>query len=452
MRYLASSRSTSTESKFLRPTSHEPPGTQRHANIGTRLPEILNRVENRLNEIAHELTSYPERPNHPTAIVVQEVTQIAGAIATHVKGDDDVNPFRKAIEAVIKSFKQELLDVKPCLESKTPGYKAPSISLDSDDEPETPTPSRTQMPVRPSATPTPSRKRPAVDTPARRPQRIKPDPAGPALVRPVYTLDYLHETYEQGNTSGIPGFINVKVTRKLILSALESWTAAVTRLLENAEKEVLSTVQKVVETQLSNRTSTQLFTQSHVILSSFVAHHMAGARERITWLCRCEQEKPITYSKRATTKTQRQRELELARRIQRTNEYFETREASNNLKVGTPREKRVEKARDDAWVAKELGADEWAEEVVNAANIFAYYDTASTCFVDTVAKCLEYGVMAPLRDHVQNALLNNLNVEDAAVCAQLLAEDPERERQRVKLLAEQGKLVEAIAELKGLQG
>jgi hypothetical protein len=34
----------------------------------------------------------------------------------------------------------------------------------------------------------------------------------------------------------------------------------------------------------------------------------------------------------------------------------------------------------------------------------------------------------------------------------LLAEDPERERQRVKLLAEQGKLVEAIAELKGLQG
>jgi hypothetical protein len=89
---------------------------------------------------------------------------------------------------------------------------------------------------------------------------------------------------------------------------------------------------------------------------------------------------------------------------------------------------------------------------MNAANIFAYYDTASTCFIDTVAKCLEYGVMAPLRDDVQVALLSHLNVEDAAVCTQLLAEDPERERQRTKLLAEQGKLVEAIAELKGLQG
>jgi hypothetical protein len=60
--------------------------------------------------------------------------------------------------------------------------------------------------------------------------------------------------------------------------------------------------------------------------------------------------------------------------------------------------------------------------------------------------------MAPLRDEVQTALLNNLHVEDAAACTQLLAEDPERERQRTKLLAEQAKLVEAIAELKGLQG
>jgi hypothetical protein len=425
---------------------------QRYANIGIRLPEILTRVENRLNEITHQLTFYPERPNHPTAIVIQEVTQIAGIIVTHVKGDEDVNPFRKAIEAVIKSFKQNLLDVKPILDVKTPGYKAPPISLDSDDEPETPTPSRTQMPVRPSATPTPSRKRPAVDTPARRPQRIKPDPAGPSLERPVYTLDSLHEAYDQGNTSGMPGNINVKVTRKLILSALESWTDAVKRLLENAEKEVLSTVHNVVDSQLSNRTSTQLYTQSRTILEDFVKFHMAEASKHITWLCRCEQEKPITYSKWASTKLQRQRELELARRVQRTNEYFDTREASNNLKAGTPREKRVEKARDDAWVTKELGNDEWAEEVMNAANIFAYYDTASTCFIDTVAKCLEYGVMAPLRDDVQVALLSHLNVEDAAVCTQLLAEDPERERQRTKLLAEQGKLVEAIAELKGLQG
>jgi hypothetical protein len=278
-RSLASSRSTFRESEFPYIT-----GTmqQRYANIGIRLPEILTRVENRLNEITHQLTFYPERPNHPTAIVIQEVTQIAGIIVTHVKGDEDINPFRKAIEAVIKSFKQNLLDVKPILDVKTPGYKAPPISLDSDDEPETPTPSRTQMPVRPSATPTPSRKRPAVDTPARRPQRIKPDPAGPSLERPVYTLDSLHEAYDQGNTSGMPGNINVKVTRKLILSALESWTDAVKRLLENAEKEVLSTVHNVVDSQLSNRTSTQLYTQSRTILENFVKFHMAEARKHIS--------------------------------------------------------------------------------------------------------------------------------------------------------------------------
>jgi hypothetical protein len=445
------------ESESLFSTSHKLSYMKRrHAKIvGIRLPEILDRVESRLNDITHQLTFYPERPIHPNAIIIREVTQIAGIIATHVKGDEDVNPFRKAMEAVIKNFKQNLLDVKPTLDFKTPGYKAPAISLDSDDEPDTPTPTRISMPVRPSATPTPSRKRPAVDTPARRQQRIKPDPAGPTLERPVHTLESLRETYEQGNTSGIPGNINAKVTRKLILSALESWTAAVARLLENAEKEILNTVQKAVDSQLSNRTTTQLYAQTREILASFVAHHMAEATNRITWLCRCEQEKPITYSKWTSTKTQRQRELDLARRLQRVTEYFETREAaasSHAMRTPTPREKRVEKARDDAWVGRELGDDEWAEEVKNAAHIFAYYDTASTCFVDTVAKCLEFALMAPLRDDVLPALLTNLHVEDAAVCSQLLAEDPERERQRVRMLAERGKLVEAVGELKGLRG
>jgi len=417
-----------------------------------RLPEILGRVESRLDEITHQLTFYPERPSQPTAMVIQEITQIAGTISTHVKGDEDVNPFRKAMEAVIKNFKQNLLDVKPILDYKTPGWKAPPISLDSDDEPETPTPVRTSMPVRPSATPTSSRKRPAADTPARQQQqRIKPDPAARALERPVHTLESLRETYEQGNTSGMPGNVNVKVTRKLILSALESWTTAVNRMLEKAEEEVLGTMQNVVDLQLSNRTSTQLYAQTREILARFVAHHMAEARNRITWLRRCEQEKPITYSKFPTTRLQRQRELEAARRMQRVTEHFDTREAAS-IRGGTPREKRVEKANDATWVARELGDDEWAEEVKNAAHIFAYYDTASTCFVDTVAKCLELGIMAPLRDEVQTALLTSLHVDDAANCAELLAEDPARERQRTKLLAEQAKLMEAITELKGLQG
>jgi hypothetical protein len=53
---------------------------------------------------------------------------------------------------------------------------------------------------------------------------------------------------------------------------------------------------------------------------------------------------------------------------------------------------------------------------------------------------------------VKDYLKFELRAEDATECALLLAEDPERERTRVGLLAEQAKLMEAIAELKGLQG
>ena len=410
----------------------------------------MGRVESRLGKVTKQLTLYPERPNNPTSIINQEVVDIAGIISNSVRGGGTANTLRNAVVAVIKSFKKNLLDYKPSLNCTTPGWKKPSISLDSDNEPETPTPLRTAMPVRPSATPTPSRKRPATDFSALQ-QRVKPDPAGAAIEKTVYTLDGLREKYQMESTSGIPGTINSNAHDTLILSALESWNAAVARLIENAKKEVLSTVQQAVNSRLSNRSSTQFYTKSHEILAEFVAQRMDQLLDRITWLCSCEQEKPITFSKFEKTEESRHAELDLARKAQRVYEHFETREAASNIRA-TPREKRMEKARDDAWVAKELGADEWAKEVRNAAYIFAYYDTASTCFVDTVAKCLEFGIMAPLREHVKDFLSASLHIEDADVCTQLLAEDPERERQRTKLLAEQAKLVEAIAELKGLQG
>jgi hypothetical protein len=388
-----------------------------------------------------------------TLIVREEVDQIATIITSHVNGGVGRNAFHNAMKAVIVSFKKNLYDAKPSLDYKTPGWKAPSISLDSDDEPETPTPSRTAaMPMRPSATPTSARKRPAADTPSSRQQlRIKRDPAGPAIEKTVYTLEFIRNEYTEGHTSGLPGPPNPEVTDTLILSALGDWNVFVTRLIENARKAVLNTVQQVVDHQLSNRKSTQLYARSREILKKFVDERLDQAKDRILWLCECEQEKPITVTRLEDLEKKCKVELDLARTLQRVNEHFETREAANNIR-GTPREKRVEKANDANWVKNNLPDDEWDKEVKAVAHIFAYYTTASTCFVDTVAKCLERAIMSPLRTQVKDYLKFELRAEDATECALLLAEDPERERTRVGLLAEQAKLMEAIAELKGLQG
>lgn len=416
-----------------------------------RLPEILGRVESRLSEITDQLALYPERPTHPTLVVREEVDQLTMTISSHVKGDARRNAFRNAMKAAVVTFKKSLFDAKPSLDYKTPGWKAPSISLDSDDEPETPTPVRTTMPVRPSATPTSARKRPAADTPTGRQQRIKPDPAGPAIEKTVYTLDFIRETYNEGNTSGLPGIMSSEVTDTLILSALEGWNAAVAHLIENAEKEVLNTVYQIVDSQLSNRNSTQLYTKTREILKQWVAYLMDKARKQIARLCECEQQRPTTLTDLGDLERKCKVKLDLARTVQRVNEHFETREAASNIRA-TPREKRAEKAKDADWVAKTLGSDEWDKEIQAVANIFAYYQTASTCFVDTVAKCFELLIMAPLRLEVKTILNSGLEAEEAAACAELLAEDPARERQRISLLAEQAKLMEAMAELEGLQG
>lgn len=404
----------------------------------------------RLDEVSKELTKFPERPTHPTFEVYNEIQEVASTLASYVKGDNGSNALLKAVESIMTNFKKQLTDVKPSLDYKTPGYKAPVFSLDSDDdEPQTPTPARTQnLSIRSSTTPASSRKRPAEATPMAN-RRVKPDPEGSALEKQVYTLDRLRNEYEQGNTSGVPGSIDPKVTDRLIMQALEGWGAPVQRLIKQASDDVHNTVRDIVNKDLSTRDTTDLFKKTHETLDNFVAGLISEADSRITYLLACEQEKPVTFSKWTVAKKNCARNLEIARRAQRTTEYFDAREAT--ARTPTTKEKRVEKSKNVEWCQTNLGDDDWANEIDCTATIFTYYDTASMCFTDTIAKHLEFTVLRPLRTGVAQVLLTKLEADKVDVCADLLAEHPGRERLRAELQAEQKKLKEAMKELMELQ-
>ena len=80
-----------------------------------------------------------------------------------------------------------------------------------------------------------------------------------------------------------------------------------------------------------------------------------------------------------------------------------------------------------------------------------YYENAAMCFVNAAAKSIEYGVLRPLRSDVANNLCEGLNAGDPVVCAQLLAEDPARERERISLQGEKEKLGKAMVSVGELQ-
>lgn len=284
------------------------------------------------------------------------------------------------------------------------------------------------------------------------PRRTKADPGTPsAPARQNFTLDTLRYQYERGNTSGVPGSVNAKVTDRLILESLASWDAAVSRLLKDANEIITSLINQSIDNVLKNLHLTEFYSRTKEELLAFVARLMHDEGDRLKHLLSCEQEKPIvTHSNWATLRNATLRTLQTQRNTQRVNEHFDTLEAYPKAKI-TPADKRAEKANDAAWLSQNLGMDDYTTEVDSLATIMCYYENAVMCFVNTAAKSLEFGVLRPLRNDIAQTLRDGLNAGDPAVCAQLLAEDPDRERERLGLLSEKGKLDQAMAKIGELQ-
>ena len=122
------------------------------------MPEIASRIAARLEIVTDKLTLLPAAPPHPGFAVASHIQTLAASIASHINGDSDVNTFRQAWTKITTTkFCKRLTDIKPSFILKTPGYKAPSIVVDDDEdgsEPTTPTPVR--VPIRSSMTPKPS--------------------------------------------------------------------------------------------------------------------------------------------------------------------------------------------------------------------------------------------------------------------------------------------------------
>lgn len=433
------------------------------------MPEIAGRIAARLEIVNDKLTLLPAAPPHPGFAVASHIQTLAASIASHINGDRDVNTFRQAWTNITTTkFCKRLTNMKPSFNLKTPGYKAPSIVVDDDDddsEPATPTPVRVQVPIRSSVTPKPSaarrnnitpsssRKRPAEDV---TPLRVKADPGTPSFTRKSLTLETLRFEYARGNTSGVPGSINAKVTDRLILESLNTWNEALDGMLKEANHTIAALINQSIDNALKNLHLTDLYRRTKEELSAFLAGLMHKESDKLHNILACEQEKAIvTHTNWNTLRNARLRDLQFQRNLQRVNEHFDALEAaaastSSKAKV-TPAEKRAEKAKDTTWLTDNLGADEYAVEIDCLATIMCYYENAAMCFVNAAAKSIEYGVLRPLRSDVANNLCEGLNAGDPVVCAQLLAEDPARERERISLQGEKEKLGKAMVSVGELQ-
>ncbi|KAK5123566.1 hypothetical protein LTR85_002604 [Meristemomyces frigidus] len=422
------------------------------AHILHDLPEILARVEDRLDEIAVQLAEFPEQPQSAAHTVMDEAQSVTHAILAHIRGDGLDNKFRSDYKQLIRVLRKQLLDLRPHVVLRTPGYVKPAIEVDSDDEPDpTPTPARTYSPLQtPSkmrrgmnGQPIPSSARAAMTETPRK--TVKAEHSDQALTRCTFTLDKLKLSLDRGSNSGLPDQVDPKVTEHFIKQSLAGWRGLVTTLLGKVQQQMAGMLKESIDDSLSTRRQTQLYIKVTEAIDAIVTDALRAQSNVIVHLVDCETYKPITYNPNLRQLTEQAKsKLKTDRRIERVDEYCDALDAKG-VKVPTAQE-RAKKLEE---LESKMGADKYGREVAAMATPLAYYDLASARMLDNIATHLECGLMGALEANLRNALRASLRVTDEGYCVQLLAEDPEREKMRMRLLGEREKLGIALEELRG---
>ena len=418
-------------------------------HILNELPRIVARVETRLEEVSDQLDQFPEEPRSPTLTVINEVQKLANAINAHIVDHDLQDDFRSQYKTLLRGYHTQLRNARPHLDLSTPGYMKPSIALDdSEDDEQSPSLAVTPSKIRKGnqGQPIPQGRVTTNSTPR---SRVKPErQASEKPPRAEFNLYQVHRDLDRVRNSEIADQVHPKVIEGFMCQSVQSWSALTEDLLDKVKDLLARMLVKTISDALASRTSTQLFGKTTEVIDEFFQGILAEEAMHINHIVACEKYKPIGYSGMKQRTGEMKFNLNRARLMERITEYYDTQEA-NGAKV-LKIEDRKKKLKDEEWVTNTIGADEYSVEVNAMASPLAYYDIASARMLDVVASLLEFGVLHAIESGLQGALMVGLRVTDAEYCAQLLAEDPEREALRIRLLAEKEKLVQALKELEGL--
>lgn len=386
-----------------------------------------------------------ERPSNPSQTVIEELQKLVGAIMLRLSGNDDNVAFRTGIKALLRGFRARLQSGRPHVILSTPGYVKPVLSVDSDDDTMSeapPTPSKKQK--------TTNHTQPASSPQSRSEGRVLSNDRQ-HVTGAVFTLDKIHSALDQARGSDMPDQIHPKVTERFIRQSIRLWPTVVSELMEAVQRHTGDMLAECITEALATRAGTALFDQAMKAMQTVYNGIHVAEVVHIDHLVNCEMYKPITYAGGLKTEEVKST-LQTGRTAQRVDEYYDTLEASSKNSKVPIGQKRKELTKDLSFVTKTLGADKYATEVGAMASPLAYYDLAAARLTDTVANHLEYGILHTLEEKLQLRLMLELRVNNAEYCEELLAEDPAREEERQRLLAEQNKLLKAVEELKGLPG
>lgn len=406
------------------------------------LPDIIRRVQQRLDEVTRELSQFRAKDTVPLVTILD----VLGVISTSIREQltHRASEFRPGYEGLKTQFRKTLQESIPEFDASSPEHKT-RICIDIDDSEEEPEPSPTPTPAPRSSN---KRRAPVPPSSSNNSKRLKTETMPTVSHRVRFTIADVNHYRNKYASDMLPGQPSPEVTDVIIKESMTGWTAVLEDVLDKVDEQLQDMLSNVLREKLARFERCELHQRTSDVALAHMQALLAHQKQEARKLLAREMHKPMTTSPLEAHRQAMINELTKKRNIKRLEESWDKAEA-NGGKVLTAETKA--KQRSDENLAERLSYDQHKQAVEAMALPLAYYKVASGRFVDSVALLIELDLLDAFQRDIKDVLIQGIGPLDAATCDRLLLEDAAQEQRRRALLKEQTDLKTAMAKLDELR-
>ncbi|EFQ98411.1 interferon-induced GTP-binding protein Mx1 [Nannizzia gypsea CBS 118893] len=422
--------------------------------IQDSLPKIIEQINTQAEFVDQELAKLPNPPSaNVSYILCQKLNAFVNNVQMHVDGGSAKYPFLKQWGILASEFQQYLSASRPGLSISCASESANPESK-GDDSTSSSKAHKRKNPPQTNGTSDLKKKKVGDIANGSTPNvsafnvhghfdnfHISKEPR-------TFTLSEIRDINADTYASGVPGLGNPHAVEALNRISVSHWE-------EPMEKFLLVTYALMKEVLLDEMRSvfgqyeqTALFDELKVIIVDFLESIRIEHFNQAESVFNIECLKPFTMANALFQRGQAEaHEYFFIRRYEaRARQYIKLINAQQEASGNKPSKMDPNKVSE-----KDLGPDEFAKELDIMSASRAYYNIASSRFVDTTCQGIHIKLFMRCRDELRGEIEQKLGILDENAserCIELMAEDRERQVRRMHLQKEKDKLDKAQGWLK----
>jgi GTPase SAR1 family protein len=388
------------------------------------LPQIKEKVAEKLSKAEADLKDYPELPANPELVIHTSLNAFADYVKYSLQGGGD---FDGKFQATATAFSTSMLNLKPRVRltdlSDTPSHAGAGadrpIELIDEDDASTNALGKRRVPF-PPVTPSKRQNRGLKNEEPARPPSASPSVAsvGP-INRPVFsgssrppttddfgrfspsparTLAQIRDLIDRMGPAGIPSVVDPRVHRELCKEAVTPWEGPPWTFLDLVMKMVQEIVETGLRTAFISLQRRAVFAECRAAMERFLRNQRAETDQLLRKELSFHTRKVFTVNKDDLNRLWKEEKdhLHHYRHYMRWRAYMATPgQAAPYIPLEQiPQDKRTAEERERRDQLARLGKDRFEGEIDVFAYIRAYYRLAVARFIDSVSLIL-YSDMVP---------------------------------------------------------